>query len=165
MGDINDIREKLRALPATKAAAGGDSAFSQEDKQLIEEVYQQLFGKGVRQCTCKHRYSDALFEILATLKLTRTMTEHKYRLKAGPVIWLGNDCYSRHNLTDEVAKKYLELHPDAVNLFEAIPEPVKKDSPVAEEAHEEALKADEAPVAEEAPKAEESKKKTKKTKD
>ena len=146
MGKIDVINERLRALPVAQAVTGGDSAFTEADRQLIDEVYQQLFGKSVRKCSCKNRYSDALMEILSTLKISRNMKEQKYRLKAGPVIWLDNDCYNRHNLTDEVAKEYLKLHPDAVNLFEAIPEP-------------------EPEKAEEAPKAEETKKKTKKTKE
>jgi len=50
------------------------------------------------------------------------MKEHKYMLKGGVVIWIGTDCYTRHNITDKVAKQYLKMHPDAENLFESIPE-------------------------------------------
>lgn len=29
------------------------------------------------------------------------------------LIWIGTDCYSNYNLTDEVAEKYLAMHPEA----------------------------------------------------
>ncbi len=60
------------------------------------------------------------------------MKEHKYMLKGGVVIWIDTDCYTRHNITDKVAKQYLKMHPDAENLFESIPEQKEDDKGAAE---------------------------------
>ncbi len=117
----------------------GDCVFSVEDKTLIEEAYQSLLHRSVRRCNCKSRYADALVELLSHIKKTKNM--NKYILKAGALIWLGNDCYTRHNITDEVAKRYLELHPDATRHFESIPEeeekPAEEENPVDEKPAEE----------------------------
>lgn len=124
---MDESLKSVLSLPAAKAAAEGDSAFSEDDRRLIEEASRAILGKNVRECSCKNRYSDALLEIISTLKLSRKMKEHKYMLKGGVVIWIGTDCYTRHNITDKVAKQYLKMHPDAEKLFESIPEQKEKD--------------------------------------
>lgn len=124
---MDESLNSVLSLPAAKAAAEGDSAFSEDDRRLIEEASRAILGKNVRECSCKNRYSDALLEIISTLKLSRKMKEHKYMLKGGVVIWIGTDCYTRHNITDKVAKQYLKMHPDAENLFESIPEQKEED--------------------------------------
>lgn len=122
--------QRLQSLDVIKAMTLGDCVFSVEDKTLIEEAYQSLLHRSVRRCNCKSRYADALVELLSHIKKANNM--NKYILKAGALIWLGDDCYTRHNLTDEVAKRYLELHPDATRHFESIPEeekPAEKEKP------------------------------------
>ena len=46
----------------------------------------------------------------------------QYLLRAGVIIWIGTEAYSRHNLTDKVAKAYLKANPEAVKKFERVPE-------------------------------------------
>lgn len=118
----SELIKRIQSLPVAQAMSAGDSAFSEDDRRLIEEESKAILGKNVRECSCNHRYSDALLEIISKLKLSRNMKEHKYMLKGGVVIWIGTDCYTRHNITDKVAKQYLKMHPDAENLFESIPE-------------------------------------------
>lgn len=48
--------------------------------------------------------------------------EQKYILRPGVIIWIGTEAYSRHNLTDKVAKAYLKANPDARKKFERVPE-------------------------------------------
>lgn len=103
--------ERINLLPRAQAISVGDSAFTEEQRQFIAEVYKSLLGKTIPNCSCRHRYSDALEEICITLKIKHTM--RKYQLKAGMVIWVGTDCYSNVNLTDEIAKAYLEKFPQA----------------------------------------------------
>lgn len=119
--------KRIQSLPVAQAMSEGDSAFSEDDRRLIEEESRAILGKNVRECSCNHRYSDALLEIISKLKLSRNMKEHKYMLKGGVVIWIDTDCYTRHNITDKVAKQYLKMHPDAGNLFESIPEQKEND--------------------------------------
>lgn len=123
----SELIKRIQSLRVEQAMSVGDSAFSEDDRRLIEEASRAILGKNVRECSCNHRYSDALLEIISKLKLSRNMKEHKYMLKGGVVIWIGTDCYTRHNITDKVAKRYLKMHPDAENLFESIPEQEKKD--------------------------------------
>lgn len=103
--------ERINLLPRAQAISVGDSVFTEEQRQLIADVYKSLLGKDIRNCSCRHRYSDALEEICLTLKIKKKM--RKYQLKAGMVIWIGTECYTNVNLTDEVAKAYLEKFPQA----------------------------------------------------
>lgn len=48
--------------------------------------------------------------------------DQKYILRPGVIIWIGTEAYSRHNLTDKVAKAYLKANPEAVKKFERLPE-------------------------------------------
>ncbi len=104
--------ERINLLPRAQAISVGDSVFNEEQRRFIAEVYKSLLGKDIKNCSCRHRYSDALEEICFTLKI-KTKMNRKYLLKAGVLIWIGTDCYSNYNLTDEVAEKYLAMHPEA----------------------------------------------------
>lgn len=98
---------------------GDDSVFSPAQKSWISRLHREEFGEPVKECGCKNKYTDAV--TLLYMKLRRrgqTEEESVYRLRAGVLIWLGTECYSRHNITDAVARDYLALHPDARNLFE-----------------------------------------------
>lgn len=128
----SELIKRIQSLPVAQAMSAGDSAFSEDDRRLIEEASRVILGNNVRECSCKNRYSDALLEIISKLKLSRNMKEHKYMLKGGVVIWIGTDCYTRHNITDKVAKQYLKMHPDAENLFESIPKQKEDDKGAAE---------------------------------
>lgn len=48
--------------------------------------------------------------------------DQKYLLRAGVIIWIGTEAYSRHNLTDKIAKAYLKKHPEDRKKFERVPE-------------------------------------------
>ena len=126
----SELTERLRLLPACYARQG-DSVFTHEQKRLIATAYSQLLGKTVRRCTCNNRYCDALTEILTHTKIKLTkMEKRKYMLFSGELIWIGNECYSNANITDEIAERYLELHPDAKERkFQRYPEEVKEEQP------------------------------------
>lgn len=108
------IVRRIYLLPRAQAISAGDSVFSAEDRQFIAELYSSLLGKSIRQCSCRHKYSDALEEICNLLRLKK-MKQKKcnYLLYGGVIIWIGTECYSNHNLTDEVARQYLSMHPEA----------------------------------------------------
>lgn len=114
---------QLTRLRSLIVAGGDDSVYNEEDRQLIEALSLSECGKGVRQCNCRDRYTDAVFEIYRTLKKRGTMaSEQTYKLRPGVIIWVGTNVYSNSNLTDEVAAAYLETHPEARGKFERIPE-------------------------------------------
>ena len=118
-----EAMKQMKRLRSLLVAGGDDSVFSNEDKALIEELYLSECGKKVRQCNCRDRYTDALFEIHSKLKTKKIMAnEQKYQLRAGVIIWIGTEAYSRHNITDEIAAAYLKTHPEDRRKFERVPD-------------------------------------------
>lgn len=109
---FNDLKERISLLPNARAVMAGDSVFSDEQRRLIATAYKEVLGKDIPNCACRNRYTDALVEICITLKIN-IMQKCKYSLYAGVIIWLGTECYSNANLTDEVAEEYLKRFPEA----------------------------------------------------
>ena len=112
--------DKLLALPLNPV---DDSAFSESDKQFIDWLYFNLVGKHVRQCSCRNRYADAYYECVSLNSEIKEIikmksNQRKYRLIPGYVIYYKGNHYSGVNITDEIAKEYLEEHPDSAKMFE-----------------------------------------------
>lgn len=108
--DVITTLENLRSL---YEGGGDDSVFTPQQKGWISKLHREEFGEPVRECSCKNKYTDAVDTLY--LKLRRrgqTESESEYTLRAGDIIWLNTDCYSRHNLTDAIAREYLRLHPE-----------------------------------------------------
>jgi hypothetical protein len=121
--DYQEAMTQLTRLRSLIAAGGDDSVYSPEDRQIIEEIHLEEFGKKVRDCGCNDRYRDAVIELYSKLKRLQTMAkDQKYLLRPGVIIWIGTEAYSRHNLTDRVARAYLKAHPEAKKKFERLPE-------------------------------------------
>lgn len=97
-------------------------------KDKIRRLYEYVTGDKLRRCNCQDLYNDAL--ILITLKIYK-MENRKYKLKRGVVIQVPGttDVYTHVNLTDDVAKAYLEKYPNKVKLFDAIPEEQPEEQP------------------------------------
>lgn len=106
-----------------------DSDFSDSDRQFVDALHRSILGSPVRDCSCRNRYADAYYEIMAALpKETRKLIkmskqQNKYHLKGGYVIYHEGSHYTNVTLTDDIAKAYLAKHPDAAFQFDAIPEP------------------------------------------
>lgn len=121
--EYQEAMTQLTRLRSLIAAGGDDSVYSPEDRQIIEEIHLEEFGKKVRDCGCNDRYRDAVIELYRKLKRLQTMAkDQKYLLRPGVIIWIGTEAYSRHNLTDRVARAYLKAHPEAKKKFERLPE-------------------------------------------
>ena len=108
----------------------GNAPFSIEDKRRVSEVYPQIMGRRFRKTSCRRCYHDAVIEMAVQLrktkKLEKTMANCDYHLRAGfiirsPKVDEGR-IYTNANLTNEVAKRYLELFPGKRNMFDVIPE-------------------------------------------
>lgn len=121
--EYQEAMTQLTRLRSLLVAGGDDSVFSTEDRQIIEAIHLDETGKKVRDCNCRDRYADAVIELYRKLKRTQTMArDQKFMLRPGVIIWIGTEAYSRHNLTDKVAKAYLKANPEAIKKFERVPE-------------------------------------------
>ena len=121
--EYQEAMTQLIRLRSLLVAGGDDSVFSDEDRQIIETIHREETGQKVRECGCKDRYVDAVIVLYSKLKRQQTMAkDQKYMLRPGVIIWIGTEAYSRHNLTDKIAKAYLKAHPEARKKFERVPE-------------------------------------------
>lgn len=120
--EYQEAMQQLTRLRSQLVAGGDDSVYSTEDREIIEAIHMEEFGKPVRDCGCRDRYADAVIVLYKKLKRTQTMAkDQQYILRPGVLIWVGTDAYSRHNITDKVAKAYLKAHPEDLHKFEKAP--------------------------------------------
>lgn len=102
--------------------------FSQSDKDLIVELYYEVLNKAFRPTSCQQCYHDALIEIYLYLKREKKMAKKcNYRMKAGFIIscpdFHNGRIYTNDNLTDAVAREYLQKYPKRENCFSKMPDP------------------------------------------
>ena len=136
------------------ASSGNDLALVRE---RIDRLYWAVCRKHLRTCRCKNVEKDALLEIYAKLKYhkktNKTMAQAK--LVNGVVLkWQGNH-YTNANLTDEVAREFLDAFPVRKDWFAVLPSASTEKQVVAEVA--------EMPSAEVSPQSEPTTPKKKKT--
>ena len=105
----SEMHSIMTHLPIEASLSGGDSVFSEEQKDTISMLYRSLLHKEIRKCSCKSRYSDACMELMSKLK----EMENKYNLKRGMIIWIGTDCYNTDTLTDELAEQWYDSLPSS----------------------------------------------------
>ena len=109
---------RLREL----SAHGDDSVFSAAQKRWITQTYRAEMGEQLRECGCKNKYCDAVVELSVTLlRRGQLYSEHRYMLRHGFLIWMGTECYSAANITDDIARTWLEKHPEGAHMFERLP--------------------------------------------
>ena len=112
------------------ADSGNDLALVRE---RIDRLYWEVCRKHLRHCRCKNVEKDALLEIYAKLKFNTktntTMAQAKARLVNGVVIRVGGTHYTNANLTDEVARQFLEVFPQRKDWFAVLPSEPKEDTP------------------------------------
>lgn len=114
--------EVLRTLDELNRNPRG--SYSAAEKAEIVRLYDLVLGRSFGERRCPDRWRDAVIEMIVYLKKFGKMREKSnYRLRAGVVIQLPgcSDVYTNANLTDEVARTYLELFPAAARRFETIP--------------------------------------------
>lgn len=120
----------------TRLRANFERAFSVEEKDEIRTLYGEVLGKEFKPTTCQQCYHDALIEIYLYLKRERRMAQRsKYRMRAGFIIscpnFHGGKIYNNSNLTDEVAKEYLERYPKARAFFDVVADAPEERKPTA----------------------------------
>lgn len=104
-----------------------DSPFSASDKTTIETLYSEVTRKRFVPTTCQQCYHDALIEIYLKLKKEKAMPKKcNYRMKAGFIIscpdFYNGKIFTNENLTDKVAKEYLDKFPKMEGYFQEIPD-------------------------------------------
>lgn len=117
--------------------------FSIEDKQLIARLYPEITGRTFHKTACRRCYQDAVIEMAVKLRKDQKMKEKcNYHMRAGFIIRCGDfddgEIYTNANLTNDVAKRYLERFPNKRNMFDRIPEEPAETPAVAEEKPSEA---------------------------
>ena len=124
-------------------------------KGRIDELYWNVCGKHLRKCNCKNVLKDALLEIYAKLmyhkKTNTTMAQSHAKLVMGVVLKWENNHYTNANLTDEVAREFLEKFPQRKDWFEVLPNATTGKEVVAEVTENDAEIAPNEPKAEEQP--------------
>lgn len=103
-----------------------DAPFGSSDKQNIERLYFEVLRKRFVPTSCQQCYHDALIEIYLKLKKDKKMPKVcNYRLKAGFIIscpdFYNGKIFTNENLTDKVAKEYLDKYPNMEGYFQKIP--------------------------------------------
>lgn len=104
-----------------------DSPFSSSDKETIEHLYTEVLRKRFVHTSCQQCFHDALIEIYLTLKKTGKMPKKcNYRMRAGFIIscpdFYGGKIFTNENLSDKVAKEYLDKYPNMEDYFQKIPD-------------------------------------------
>lgn len=106
------------------------SPFNSQEKRSIEELHREVIGYDMKPTTCHNCYNDALILIILRLKKTTAMAkDRQYTLRNGfiihsPIFHQGA-IYTNANLTDEVAKEYLERFPANITMFSKMPREAK----------------------------------------
>ena len=124
----------------------GKAPFSIHQKQQIAEIFPLIMGRKFRKTSCPRCYHDAVIEMAVRLRKEKTMPKKcNYRMRAGfiihnPAIDNGK-IYTNANLTDDVARRFLELYPQKANMFEVIPAAEEKPAETPAEAPETEVKA------------------------
>ena len=104
-----------------------DEPFSPTDKATIETLYFEVTRKRFVPTTCQQCYHDALIEIYLKLKKEKAMPKQcNYVMKAGFIIscpdFYHGKIFTNENLTDKVAKEYLDRFPHMEGYFQQMPE-------------------------------------------
>ena len=113
------------------ATSGHDLALVRE---RIDRLYWAVCRKHLRKCRCKNVEKDALLEIYAKLMYQRKSNKKMAQAKLvnGVVLkWQGNH-YTNANLTDEVAREFLNAFPIRKDWFAVLPSASTEKQVVAE---------------------------------
>ena len=105
----------------------GNAPFSIEQKREIARMYPEITGKPFRKTACQRCYHDAVIEMAVKLRKEQKMREKcDYHMRAGFIIRCGDfdggEIYTNANLTNDVARRYLECFPQKRVMFDRIPE-------------------------------------------
>lgn len=110
-----------------KLEGKSDAAFTNAEKREIEKLYFEVLRKTFVHTSCQQCYHDAVIEMLCYMRKNRKLkTKCNYRMRAGFIIscpdFYSGKIFTNDNLTDKVAKEYLDRYPKQETMFSEIPE-------------------------------------------
>lgn len=117
--DYESISQRLRDMESRY-----HNGFSALDRNFLDSLYFELYGKIITNTGCSNCYRDAYIEICTRLKREKKMpTKSDFQLKAGAVITFfgSSKAYTNANLTNVVAIRYLSLNSDNAKMFSFLP--------------------------------------------
>lgn len=118
----------LDKIEEMKVRLGESGELSFSDKTFIESNYERILSKQFSSRGCGQCYQDAFIEIYIHVKQNGIKNMGQFNLKREEVLHITGDTkvYTRVNIKDEVAIKYLKQFPNAINRFETYPDDWEK---------------------------------------
>ena len=122
--------DEALAMALELRGRSNSSPFNSQDKRSIEELHREVIGYDMKPTTCQNCYHDALILIILRLKKTTAMAQDRqYQLRNGfiihsPIFHQGA-IFTNANLTDDIAREYLERFPANSTMFSKIPKAAK----------------------------------------
>lgn len=96
----------------TMLSALESGALSASDKSFIKKEYLKEKGTELKVSSgCANCWHDAIIELLVLLK------ENKILMAAGYVFEFEGKIYNRHNITDQIATKFISKFPEKQTYF------------------------------------------------
>lgn len=114
----------LNRIEDMKVRFDQSGELSSSDKSFIDSYYERILSKSFNRSNCNQCYRDAFIEIYIYVKQNGIKKMGKYILKREELIHIAGDpqVYTRANLTDDIAIKYLKKYPNAISKFESFPD-------------------------------------------
>lgn len=109
----------------------------------FEPLYKSILRKNIPACKCPDKIRDAVLELYAFINKHKndmeTIIKRTAKLRGGVVLYgIPNHAgvFNNTNLTDEIARAFLEKYPKRATWFETLPAPVEVEEPTKEPAKE-----------------------------
>lgn len=114
----------LKKIEEMKARFDDSGELSAFDKSFIESHYERISKKRFNNNGCGQCYHDAFIEMYVHVKKYGIKDMGQFILKREVLIHITGDpqVYTRANITDDIAIKYLKQFPNAINRFESYPD-------------------------------------------
>ena len=119
------VSDKIEEI---KARFDASDELLSSDKSFIESNYERILSKRFNKTGCGQCYHDAFIEIYIHIKQKGIKKMGKFILKREEVLHITGSpqVYTRANITDDVAAKYLKQFPNAIGRFEGYPDDWEK---------------------------------------
>ncbi len=94
------------------------------DKSFIQSYYERVLNKRFNRSGCGQCYKDAFIEMYIYIKKNGLRDMGQFILKREELLHINGDSqvYTRANITDNIAIKYLKKYPNAITRFESYPD-------------------------------------------
>lgn len=114
----------LNKIEEMKVRFDESGELSSSDRSFIESNYERILSKRFNRSGCGECYKEAFAEIYIHIKKNGIKNMGKFILKREVVLHIAGDSqvYTRANINDDVAAKYLKQFPNGIGHFESFPD-------------------------------------------